>query len=53
MAQDLRVKPYHKVKNHGTKFHYERKTKYNHGMIEPDLVWACAETTISAESIKP
>ena len=29
------------------------KTKYNHGMIKPDLVWACTETTISAERIKP
>ena len=29
------------------------KTKYNHGMIEPDLVWACTETTIWPERIKP
>ena len=26
----------------------EEITKYNHGVIEPGLVWACAETTISA-----
>ena len=29
------------------------KTKYNHGMIKPDLVWACTETTIWPERIKP
>jgi hypothetical protein len=39
-------------KSRDKKFHYEKKTKYNYRMIEPDLVWACTKTTISAKSIK-
>ena len=41
-------------KNHGNrKFHYEKIAEYNHRTIKPDLVWECAETTISAKRIQP
>ena len=38
-------------KTTGTENFTMRKTKYNHGTIEPDLAWECAETTISAQYI--
>ena len=40
-------------KNHGNRiFHYEKGQNTN-GVIEPDLVQTCAETTISTQHIKP
>ena len=53
MAHDLCGKPLFQGKTTGTEYFTMREEKYNHGMIEPDLVWACTETTISAERIKP
>mgnify|MGYP006872784832 CR=1 FL=1 len=51
---DLRGKSLISGKNIGEQiFPLRDKTKYNHRMIEADVVWMYSETTISAKSTKP